>query len=348
VSEPAVRCEGLIKSYGRSLALKGLNLTINDGETLALLGPSGSGKTTALRLVAGFEIPDSGIVEIAGRRVAGPALFVPPEQRHIGMVFQDYALFPNQSVAGNVGFGIPNKSGREARVVEALALVGLEGLGNRMPHELSGGQQQRVALARALAPRPTVLLMDEPFSNLDAGLRTQVRTEVREILKSTNTTSLFVTHDQDEALYMGDQVAVLDWGELKQMESPEGIYHTPETRFVAEFLGIADFIPAAFQAGNLETEIGMIPWGQKSPPEGVEVLLRPDDMSLAPSTSGQGTIVGRIFQGPSYLYEVELESQRKVRVLQHHTKRYEVGEKVQVRIVAEHRLACFLGEELVG
>ncbi len=348
MSEPAVRCEGLVKSYGQALALKDLDLTIEEGTTLALLGPSGSGKTTALRLVAGFEVPDAGIVEIAGRRVAGPGLYIPPEQRRVGMVFQDYALFPNLTVARNVGFGISDKSAREARVSEALALVGLTGLGGRMPHELSGGQQQRVALARALAPRPTVLLMDEPFSNLDAGLRAQVRTEVREILRSTNTTALFVTHDQDEALYMGDKVAVLDWGELQQVETPEGIYHTPKTRFVAEFLGLADFIPATFREGKLDTVLGAIPWEQEPPPSGSEVLVRPDDMTIDPSETGQGTITNRVFQGPSYLYEVGLEAGGVVHVLQHHTKQYDVGTRVQVRIIAEHRLACFLGESRVG
>ena len=347
MTEPAVRCEGLSKSYGRSQALKDLDLTIAEGSTLALLGPSGSGKTTALRLVAGFEVPDAGIVEIAGHRVAGPGLYVPPEQRRIGMVFQDYALFPHLSVAGNVGFGIPDKSEREARVVEALDLVGLAGLGGRMPHELSGGQQQRVALARALAPRPAVLLMDEPFSNLDAGLRTQVRGEVREILQSTNTTALFVTHDQDEALYMGDQVAVLDWGVLQQVETPEGIYHTPSTRFVAEFLGLADFVPATFHDGKIETTLGSVAWEQEPPPAGADVLMRPDDMTLEPSESGQGTITSRAFQGPSYLYEVALDSGGIVHVLQHHTKQYDVGTKVQVRVIAEHHLACFLGERRV-
>ena len=345
---PTVRCEGLTKSYGSAQAVKDLDLTIAEGSILALLGPSGSGKTTVLRLVAGFEVPDAGIVEIAGHRVAGPGIYEPPEQRRVGMVFQDYALFPHLSVAGNVGFGIPDKSERDTRVKEVLDLVGLAGLGDRMPHELSGGQQQRVALARALCPQPAVLLMDEPFSNMDAGLRTQVRSEVREILRSTNTTALFVTHDQDEALYMGDRVAVLDWGELQQVETPESIYHTPVTRFVAEFLGLADFLPATFHDGKLETAIGAVPWDGEHPPGGVEVLVRPDDMSIAPSESGQGSIISRVFQGPSYLYEVALNSGGTVHVLQHHTKQYDVGTQVQVRIIAEHRLACFLGQRRVG
>ena len=211
-----------------------------------------------------------------------------------------------------------------------------------MPHELSGGQQQRVALARALAPRPDVLLLDEPFSNLDAGLRLQVRTEVRDILKSTKTTALFVTHDQDEALYMGDRVAILDRGELQQVETPEGIYHTPLTKFVANFMGPSHFMRATYRNGNLETMLGTVPWNREPPPQDVEVLVRPDDLSMEPSGSGQGEIVSRIFQGSFYLYEVLLGSGEFVQVLQHHTKHFEVGTTVQVNIIAQHRLACFL------
>ena len=342
MSEPAVRCENLTKNYGQSLAVQNLDLTIGDGEILALLGPSGSGKTTALRLIAGFEVPDSGTVEISGNRVAGPGMYIPPERRRVGMVFQDYALFPHLSVSENVGFGIADKASREPQIAETLVLVGLDGLGQRMPHELSGGQQQRVALARALAPRPDVLLLDEPFSNLDAGLRLQVRTEVRDILKSTKTTALFVTHDQDEALYMGDQVAILDRGELQQVETPEGIYHTPLTKFVANFMGPSHFMRATYRNGNLETMLGTVPWNREPPPQDVEVLVRPDDLSMEPSGSGQGEIVSRIFQGSFYLYEILLGSGEFVQVLQHHTKHFEVGTTVQVNIIAQHRLACFL------
>ena len=221
-------------------------------------------------------------------------------------------------------------------------------LGDRMPHELSGGQQQRVALARALCPQPAVLLLDEPFSNLDEALRKQVRREVRDILKFTGSTALFVTHDQDEALFMGDYVAVLDQGALQQAATPEEIYHAPATRFVAEFIGIADFLPVSYEDGRLRTVAGDITWTGEPPQDGAEVLLRPDDMSLTPSENGQGVVMERVFQGPTYLYEVALDNGRTVRIMQHHTRQYDVGTHVEVRIVAEHRLACFVDGVRVG
>ena len=346
MTDIAVKCTGVSKAFDGSAehALDSLDLSIVSGNILALLGPSGSGKTTALRIIAGFEAPDSGAVEIAGDVVAGPGRFVTPDRRRVGMVFQEFALFPHLTVEGNVGFGIEDKAARAQRVNEALELVGLSGLGRRMPHELSGGQQQRVSLARAMCPQPAVLLLDEPFSNLDEALRKQVRGEVRDILKRTRTTALFVTHDQDEALFMGDQVAVIDHGALQQVAPPEEIYHFPATRFVAEFLGVADFLPAAYAAGRLETVAGPVPWPDAPPPEGAEVLLRPDDMTLEPSEAGQGLIAGRVFLGPTYLYDVALEGGPTVRVMQHHTRQYDVGTRVAVRIVAEHRLGCFLDD----
>ena len=344
MSVPAVVCQGVSKRFpgAEAPALHGLDLDAEAGGIVALLGPSGSGKTTALRIIAGFEAPDAGTVEIAGQRVAGPGRFVPPDRRRVGMVFQDYALFPHLTVAANVGFGITDRAARPRRVDEALALVGLRGLENRMPHELSGGQQQRVALARALCPQPAVLLLDEPFSNLDEALRKQVRSEVRDILKFTGTTAVFVTHDQDEALFMGDRVAILDQGMLQQVATPEDIYHTPATRFVAEFIGIGDFLPVGREEGQLTTAAGPLPWPSESLPDGAEVLLRPDDLSLTPSESGQGVIMERQFLGPTYLYEVALDIGRTVRVMLHHTRQYDVGTQVDVRIIAEHRLACFV------
>ena len=217
-----------------------------------------------------------------------------------------------------------------------------------MPHELSGGQQQRVALARALCPQPAVLLLDEPFSNLDEALRKQVRREVRDILKFTGATAIFVTHDQDEALFMGDRVAVLDQGMLQQVAEPEEIYNSPATRFVAEFIGVADFLPAEYAGGCLRTAAGDVPWPGAPPGDGAELLLRPDDMALTPSEDGQGLIMERQFLGPTYLYDVALDTGRSVRVMQRHTRRYEVGTKVEVRIIAEHRLACFVDGVRVG
>ena len=346
----AVQCTGVTKRFPltNAAALLDLDLSVEAGSILALLGPSGSGKTTALRIIAGFEAPDAGAVEIAGELVAGPGKFVRADSRRIGMVFQEFALFPHLSVAGNIGFGIEDRSARRQRVDEALALVGLSGLGHRMPHELSGGQQQRVALARALCPQPAVLLLDEPFSNLDEALRKQVRREVRDILKFTQTTAIFVTHDQDEALFMGDSVAVIDQGTLQQVAPPEEIYHNPATRFVAEFIGVADFLPVAYAGGRLETVAGPIDWPDEPPPEGAEVLLRPDDMAIEPSESGQGVIKERVFLGPTYLYEVALDNGRTVRVMQHHTRQYDVGTQVTVSVVAEHRLGCFLNDARVG
>ncbi len=341
---PAVLCQGVSKRFpgAESPALHSLDLEAEAGSIVALLGPSGSGKTTAMRIIAGFETPDTGTVDIAGQRVAGPGRFVTADRRRIGMVFQEYALFPHLTVAANVGFGVNDKYERTRRVAEVLGLVGLTGLEDRMPHELSGGQQQRVALARALCPQPAVLLLDEPFSNLDEALRKQVRSEVRDILKFTGTTALFITHDQDEALFMGDRVAVLNLGMLQQVATPEEIYHAPATRFVAEFIGIGDFLTVSNEEGRLMTVAGPLPWPSDSLPDSAQVLLRPDDLTLTPSESGQGIIMERQFLGPTYLYDVALDNGRSVRVMLHHTRQYDVGTAVDVRIVAEHRLACFV------
>ncbi|MBC8075555.1 MAG: ABC transporter ATP-binding protein, partial [Chloroflexales bacterium] len=238
----AVVCRGVHKQYGAVRAVVDVDLTLASGQLLALLGPSGCGKTTLLRLLAGFEPPDTGTISIGGRQVAGPNGLVPPEQRRVGMVFQDYALFPHLSLKENIAYGLPRSNGRDARVAELLALVGLESLGTRSPHQLSGGQQQRAALARALAPGPAVMLLDEPFSNLDASLRRTVRSEVRRILQAAGATVLFVTHDQEEALSLADQVAVMLEGRILQVGRPATIYERPTTREVAAFVGAANFL----------------------------------------------------------------------------------------------------------
>ena len=259
MSEIAVQCFQLSKQFSATAAaVSDLDLTVRQGEILALLGPSGCGKTTTLRLIAGFETPTTGSIEIGGQMVAGPGGSLPPEKRRVGMVFQNYALFPHLSVADNVSFGLPRGPQRKIRVAEMLALVGLTGYESRLPHELSGGQQQRVAIARALAPEPAVLLLDEPFSNLDTGRRLQMREEVREILKRSGTTAIFVTHSQEEALYMGDRVAVMSAGRLIQMDTPEVIYHQPATRFVADFMGETDFLAGRVLPAGIETPLGML------------------------------------------------------------------------------------------
>jgi iron(III) transport system ATP-binding protein len=325
-------------------AVDGLSLNVAEGEILALLGPSGSGKTTALRLVAGFERPDAGEVWIAGRRVAGNGVWIPPEARGIGMVFQDYALFPHLTVLENVSFGLHclNWFERAPRTAEVLDLVGMREFGSRYPHELSGGQQQRVALARALAPRPFAVLLDEPFSNLDADLRARVRDEVRAILKQAGTSTIFVTHDQHEALLIGDRVGLMRGGRLEQLDTPEAIFHTPRSRFVAGFFGRADFVPATVTSQGLQTEIGLIPQRAGLEPETpVEVLVRPDDVSITAAAEGSGVVLRRLFQGSEVIYCIGLPSGRKIHSLQPHTLGLDPGTRVAVTLTPGHILTCF-------
>jgi iron(III) transport system ATP-binding protein len=343
---PVVVLRDVVRRFDRAApaAVDGLSLEVAEGEILALLGPSGSGKTTALRLVAGFERPDGGDVKIAGRRVAGGGAWIPPEARGVGMVFQDYALFPHLTVAENVAFGLHcvQLFERTPRTEETLELVGMRALAERYPHELSGGQQQRVALARALAPRPFAVLLDEPFSNLDAHLRAQLRDEVRQILKRTGTSAIFVTHDQQEALIMGDRIGVLREGRLEQLDEPESIFHSPRTRFVATFFGRADFVPATISPRGLQTELGVVPQ-QVGLDVGtpVEILVRPDDIAIEPAADGPGVIARRVFQGGSVLYCVRLPSGRTVHSLQPHTAGLDAGGRVRVAIDPGHSLVCF-------
>jgi iron(III) transport system ATP-binding protein len=296
-------------------AVDGLSLQVIEGEILALLGPSGCGKTTTLRLIAGLETPDAGTIALRGQIVAGAGRNVPPEERGIGIVFQDYALFPHLSVADNVGFGLTRaaRRARPGRVDEVLDLVGLDGFGPRYPHELSGGQQQRVALARALAPAPALMLLDEPFSNLDADLRAQMRDEVERILRTTGTTAVFVTHDQEEAFTLADRVGVLQDGRVEQLAPPQQLYHRPATRFVASFVGAADFLPGLVTAQGIVTEVGTFANVDQLPAgERVDVMIRPDDITFVPQPEGSGTIVRRYFRGSETLYCIRLPSGHRV------------------------------------
>ena len=352
-----MECVGLTKRFGLVDAIDGLDLAVHQGQVLALLGPSGCGKTTTLRLIAGFDQPDAGTISIGGRAAISPGRAVPPEKRRVGMVFQDGALFPHLTVEQNVAFGLPNGSGRKDRVREVLDLVDLRTVGLRMPHELSGGQQQRVALARALAPRPEVLLLDEPFSNLDPGLRQQVRRDTLDILRATGATAIFVTHDQEEALFMGDVLAIMNRGCLEQMGSPESIFHSPATRFVAQFIGLADFIPAWREEDRLVTDVGSMGWPLPSPQLGytngssagrLEAMVRPDCLQCYPSQDGQGRITAREFQGAFYLYQVSLPSGTTVRCLLPHTVEYSVGTRVTVTLRQGHSLRAFLDDQAVA
>ena len=303
----AIQCRDLSKAFGGVQAVDSVTLALRDGQFLALLGPSGCGKTTTLRLLAGFEPPDSGSITIGGQPVFGPNIFTPPEQRSVGMVFQEYALFPHMNVADNVAFGLAKGIDKKARVGEVLELVGLPGIEKRMPYALSGGQQQRVALARALAPRPQLVLLDEPFSNLDAGLRTQIRAEVRHILRQAHATVIFVTHDQEEALSLADEVAVMIEGNIVQSAPPRQLYRRPVNREVATFMGIANFLPGQVDNGQVSCELGQL--AVESIHTGpAEVMLRPEDIALTPNDAGQAQIVAREYFGHDQLMRIRLPS----------------------------------------
>ena len=333
MSTPIIACRNLVRRYGGTVVLDRLDLDVYEGEFFALLGRSGSGKTTVLRLLAGFDQPDSGTIEIAGRSVAGPGAFVPPEKRRIGMVFQEYALFPHLTVAQNVGYGLRGEPSRAERVAEVLDLVGLGGLEERAPGELSGGQQQRVALARALAPRPDVVLLDEPFSNLDAGLRVRLRDELHEILREAGTTAVFVTHDQEEALSLADRVAVLQDGRIAQAAPPEVLYRFPATRQIAEFVGEANLLRGYAHGETVTCPVGRSPLPLYRPAQGpVDVMLRPEWLVAEADPDGEAVVVRRIYFGHDQLMVVRLEDGQDLQVRLGPDQSFERGERVSLLV----------------
>jgi iron(III) transport system ATP-binding protein len=312
----ALRCTAVSKRFGSVLAVDAVDLEVLRGEFVALLGPSGCGKTTLLRIVAGLERADDGTVEVDGVIVDDPAQSLPPEQRSVGMVFQAYALFPHLDVTANLTFGLRDldRDARASRAEEVLELVGLAGLGGRMPAELSGGQQQRVALARALAPRPSLLLLDEPFSSLDAAMRGSVREDVRRILKEAGQTALLVTHDQEEALSITDRVGVMFAGALHQFAEPRRLYREPATREVAAFVGDAVLLAGTRAASFLvDTPVGRLATLEQVPAERVSVVLRPESVELRRSPEGIAVVRHVTFHGHDALVEVELDDGTAVR-----------------------------------
>ena len=338
-----VELNGVSKSYSESIiAADNLIATVKKGEILSLLGPSGCGKTTTLRLIAGLERQEKGSISIGGKIVADHETWVPPEKRGVAMVFQDYALFPHLNVVKNVAFGLAklSKEHKKRRTLKVIEMVGLIGLEKRYPYELSGGQQQRVALARALAMHPTLLLLDEPFSNLDADMRIKIREEVYNILKSIGITAILVTHDQDEAFSMSDKVAVLNHGRIEQLGTPEEIYHKPVTRFVANFVGQTAFIAGKIVSEGIETELGLFnginvgACGRIG--DNVEVMIRSDDIEMEPDEGGNCTVVQRRFRGSENIYTLRLFSGQAVLAAKPSTYHLPVDIRVRARANLKH------------
>lgn len=307
-----LKVTGVSKRYGTVQALDGVHLTVPSGELMAVLGPSGCGKTTLLRCIAGFESLDAGRIEIDGRQVAEPGRQVAPERRRVAVVPQEGALFPHLSVAGNAGYGLDRQSRRQGRVEEVLELVGLPGYGPRMPHELSGGQQQRVAVARALAPRPPLVLLDEPFSALDAGLRVELRRDIRRALRADGATAVLVTHDQGEALSIADQIAVMRDGRVLQAGSPIEVYEAPTDIWVADFVGEAVVLPGTLRDGQAHTALGDLPVRPPTPDSGdVWVMIRPEQIEVLSESHADpcltpAVVTGQDFHGHDALVTLRL------------------------------------------
>jgi iron(III) transport system ATP-binding protein len=332
-------------AYGADPVVRNVSFTLSQGTIGCLLGPSGCGKTTLLRAIAGFEPVTSGEIHLQGRLVSGPGQTLAPEQRRVGMVFQDFALFPHLTVERNVSFGLRHLSrhDRKERIVELLRLVGLEHTGKQYPHQLSGGMQQRVAVARAMAPRPDILLLDEPFSSMDAELREQLAREVREVLKRDGVTAILVTHDQLEAFAMADLIGVLGNGKLRQWGTGFDLYHEPADRFVADFVGQGVMLPGrVVDDRQLETELGLVS-GRYShgltTGRNAELLLRPDDVVHDDASPRKAEVVTRAFRGAEYLYVLRLESGIQILCLVQSHHNHAPGEHIGIRLDLEHLVA---------
>ena len=347
---PLLSITDLTVSYaGSEAVVDHLSLALDSGDIGCVVGSSGCGKTTLLRAIAGFIGVTTGSIDIDGVCVAGPRFSVAPERRGIGLVFQDYALFPHLRVIDNVAFGLRgvDAPARSRRAAAMLDLVGLESQAHRYPHELSGGQQQRIALARALAPAPKLLLMDEPFSNLDVELRARLGAEVRQILKASGTTAILVTHDQQEAFAIADRIGVMNHGRLEQWDRPYDLYHRPATRYVADFIGEGVFLPAqVLSPQRVSIELGVLKGDVPLPCQSgcetcgkgchVDVLLRPDDVVHDDASPMTAEVVRKTFRGGDFIYTLRLDSGREVLALvpSHHD--HAIGERIGIRLDADH------------
>ncbi len=337
-----LKVRNLSVRFGNKTVVDRLSFELRRGAIGCLLGPSGCGKTTVLRSIAGFQAPSQGEILLDGVVVAGGGVCRPPERRGIGMVFQDFALFPHLNVAGNIRFGLRDlpRPRQQARVDELLELIGLPELADAWPHQLSGGQQQRVALARALAPRPALLLMDEPFSSLDVALREQLARELRGILRHEGTSAVLVTHDQNEAFAMADSVCVLNAGRLQQQDTPYNLYHRPANRFVAGFIGEGVLLPGkVIDANRVHTELGEIRGGipaECRPGCVVDVLIRPDDIVHDDASAQTAVVSDRAFRGSEFLYTLRLDSGAELLSLvpSHHD--HAIGERIGIRLDFDH------------
>jgi len=329
-------------AYGKNVVVQGASLQLEKGEIGCFLGPSGCGKTTLLRSIAGFEPLTQGKIQLNDKTVSSTEVNLAPEKRNIGMVFQDFALFPHLNIADNVAFGMRylSKADQKTRINQLLEMVSLDGYGLRYPHELSGGQQQRIALIRALAPKPDLLLLDEPFSSMDVDLREELATEVRGILNEENITAILVTHDQNEAFIVADTVGVMEEGKLTQWADGYELYHEPANAFIADFIGKGVFIEGEVLCENsiktpLATVHEKVPSDCK-PGYKVSVFIRPDDIILDKTSSRKAKVVGREFRGANFMYTLEIESGDKLITLEHSHHRHDIGSEVGFKLDLEH------------